>query len=56
MNIENLELDGLKLIKPHLFEDHRGLYRKYYEIEQFRAFGWISAFGRKTMEGSSVLF
>lgn len=39
IRIKNLEIDGMKLIKPHLFEDDRGIYRKYYEKEQFRACG-----------------
>lgn len=39
INVENLELEGLKLIKPHLFRDERGLYRKYYEKNLFSACG-----------------
>ena len=28
---EKTEIDGLLVIKPHMFPDERGLYKKYYE-------------------------
>lgn len=36
---ENTNIDGVILIKPHIFVDHRGIYGKKYEKEVFAANG-----------------
>ena len=38
------EIEGVKVITPHQFEDHRGLYKKYYEKNIFAENGIICEF------------
>lgn len=39
ISVEKTNIDGVLLVKPHLFFDERGLYKKYYEKEQLREQG-----------------
>ena len=41
---EETEISGLMRIRPHMFSDDRGLYRKYYEREEFADHGIMCAF------------
>jgi len=39
ITIEKTEIEDLVIIRPHQFKDDRGLYKKYYEINDFAGFG-----------------
>ena len=39
MQVENTKLDGVKLIKPAIFEDFRGLYVETYNRDQYQKSG-----------------
>lgn len=38
------KIDGLIVIKPHIFQDNRGVYKKYYEKDLFNKYGITSEF------------
>lgn len=42
------EIDGLMIIKPHIFTDNRGTYKKYYEKNIFAEHGITCKFGESS--------
>lgn len=38
-SFEKTEIEGIIVVKPHMFEDHRGLYKKNYEKLEFQKNG-----------------
>lgn len=44
LTIEKTEMEGLLIVKPHIFTDDRGIYKKYFEVNDFAKFGLDAKF------------
>lgn len=44
ITFKNTEIEDLIIIEPHMFPDDRGLYKKYYEKEVYKAAGIVCDF------------
>lgn len=44
IEINDTEFEGLKIIRPHIFNDERGIYKKCYESEIFKQNGIFDIF------------
>ena len=53
MNIENLSIPDVKLIKPRRFNDDRGFFQQTYHYEQYAAAGVTTRFVQDNWSRSS---